>query len=272
MMINHKWYLRCFVVYGLLACATAFGLEENPGGKAVAVIDPEFQKMHQNAVDAQNAGELFRSRAMYLELLSKYPHADNFQEIQNEFWNINIAIIKSPLQSRQTEIYTIKPRETLGKIARKIGSTVELIKRRNQMETSRIIAGHKLSVWKGIFVIEIDKSDNTLTLKTGDEIVKVYPVSTGKNNSSPVGSFVIKDRYTDPVWFHKGDVVPADDPKNFLGTRWLGFDLPKYGIHGTIEPERIGKQVSSGCIRMRNEDVQELYDLVPVGTKVTIVD
>lgn len=271
-MIDHKWYLRCFVVYGFLACASAFGAEENSGGKSIVVVDPEFQKMHQSAVDARNAGELFRSRAIYVQLLSKYPQVDNLQEIRNEFWNINIAIIRSPLQSRQTEIYTIKSRETLAKIAKKIGSTVELIKRRNQMETDRIIVGHKLSVWTGIFLIEIDKSDNTLTLKTGDEVVKVYPVSTGKNNSSPVGSFLIKDRYTDPVWFHKGDVVPADDPKNFLGTRWLGFDLPKYGIHGTIEPERIGKQVSSGCIRMRNEDVQELYDLVPAGTKVTIVD
>ena len=271
-MPDYKRYFYYVVVCWLLASATAFGAQEKQAGKAVSAIDPEFQKLYQNAVDAKNTGELFRSRALYVQLISKYPYADNFQEIRSEFWNINVAIIKSPLQSRQTEIYTIKPRDTLGKIARKTASTVELIKRRNQMETTRIIAGHKLSIWTGIFLIEIDKSDNTLVLKTGDEIVKVYPVSTGKNNSSPVGSFVIKDRYMDPVWFHKGDIVPADDPKNYLGTRWLGFDLPKYGIHGTIEPENIGKQVSSGCIRMRNEDVQELYDLVSVGTKVTIVD
>ena len=228
--------------------------------------------LYQNAVDARKTGELFKSRALYLELLRKYPQSNNIEQTRKEFWDINISIITSPLQSHGTNIYTIRRGDTIGKIARKTGTTVELIKRRNQLEENRIIIGHKLSLWTKPFTIVIDKSDNTLLLKTGDETVKVYPVSTGKNNSSPVGNFIIKDRYADPVWFHKGDVVPADDPKNFLGTRWLGFDLPKYGIHGTIEPERIGKQVSSGCIRMRNEDVQELYDLVPIGTHVAIED
>jgi hypothetical protein len=237
-----------------------------------SAAESEFEQLHQKALDARKSGELFQSRAYYTQLIARFPQAENFAEIQKEFWNINVAIIQSPLRSRQTEIYTIEKGDTIAKIARKFGTTVELIMHRNQLETNSIRAGHKLSVWKGPFAIDIDKSDNTLTLKTGEEIIKIYPVSTGKNNSSPVGQYFIKFRYTHPVWFHKGEIVPADDPKNFLGTRWLGFDLPKYGIHGTIEPEQIGKQVSSGCIRMRNEDVQELYDLIPLGTKVSIED
>ena len=271
-MLDYKRYARLILLCGLLGGPMAFGAQEPSNVNSESVSDPQFQKLYQNAVDARKAGEFFKSRAIYLELLTKYSQASTIEQARKEFWDLNIAIISSSLQSRGTEIYTIKPGDTLGKIARKAGTTVELIKRRNQMEANRITAGHKLSIWAGSFTIVIDKSDNTLTLKTGDEIVKVYPVSTGKNNSSPVGNFTIKDRYADPVWFHKGDVVPADDPKNFLGTRWLGFDLPKYGIHGTIEPERIGKQVSSGCIRMRNEDVQELYDLISAGTLVTIKD
>ena len=57
-----------------------------------------------------------------------------------------------------------------------------------------------------------------------------------------------------------------------LGSRWLGFNMPGYGIHGTIEPETIGKQVTAGCVRMRNSDVEELYDILPLGTEVSIVD
>jgi lipoprotein-anchoring transpeptidase ErfK/SrfK len=67
-------------------------------------------------------------------------------------------------------------------------------------------------------------------------------------------------------------VVPPRSPENFLGTRWLGFNIPKYGIHGTIYPELIGQSVSGGCVRMRNEDVEELYAIIPVGTKVVIKD
>lgn len=227
---------------------------------------------HQSARHSFNVQDLFAARNQYLELMKKYPNHARFSEVQKEFWDVNVAIIRSPLRAYRTEIYTISPKDTLGKIARKFSTTIELIKIRNHLPGHKITAGRKLSIWTGPFSIEVDKSDNTLMLKTGKEVVKVYSVSTGKNNSSPVGTFTIKDRFIDPVWFHKGEVVPAADPKNFLGTRWLGFDLPKYGIHGTIEPERIGEQVSSGCIRMRNEDVQELYDLVPNGTKVTIAD
>ncbi len=228
--------------------------------------------MRHSALEARGAGEYFKARKIYQEILYKYGQSEGIESVLKEYWSLNVAIISSPLQAHGTEIYVIKTGDTLGTIARKKQTTVELIKRRNRMETNHIIAGRTLSLWTTPFTIVVDKSENTLTLRARNEIVKVYSVSTGKNNSSPVGEFVIKHRYADPVWFHKGDVVAPDDPKNFLGTRWLGFDLPQYGIHGTIEPENIGKQVSSGCIRMRNEDVQDLYDLVPIGTKVTIQD
>jgi lipoprotein-anchoring transpeptidase ErfK/SrfK len=52
----------------------------------------------------------------------------------------------------------------------------------------------------------------------------------------------------------------------------MGFNLAGYGIHGTTEPETIGKQATQGCIRMVNSDVEELYAIVPEGTEVTIVD
>ncbi len=52
----------------------------------------------------------------------------------------------------------------------------------------------------------------------------------------------------------------------------MGFDLEGYGIHGTTESQSIGKQVTAGCIRMYNGDVQELYDIMPVGAEVIIID
>ncbi|MCX5679981.1 MAG: L,D-transpeptidase [Candidatus Omnitrophica bacterium] len=57
-----------------------------------------------------------------------------------------------------------------------------------------------------------------------------------------------------------------------LGSRWLGISKPSYGIHGTTQPESIGQSVTEGCVRMRNEEVKELYILVPEGTEVVITD
>ena len=118
----------------------------------------------------------------------------------------------------------------------------------------------------------VDKSQNTLTLKTQDEIIKTYIVSTGKDNSTPTGNFKIINKLKNPTWFKTGAVIPSDSPENILGSRWLGFNIKGYGIHGTTEPDNLGKQVTSGCIRMKNSEVEELYDIVPEGTEVIIVD
>ncbi|MBL8013750.1 MAG: L,D-transpeptidase family protein [Candidatus Omnitrophica bacterium] len=267
-------WIRSIGLLGLcvFACDLSWGQATPVTSKSALTQESPSIELGQKAKEAWKKGELFAARSLYLKILKEFPDAENIQDVNKQLGNINVAIVRSPLRSRQTEIYTIQKGDTLGSIAQKMGTTIELIKIRNQLESNKITAGHRLSVWKGSFWIAIDKSDNVLALKVGDELIKNYQVSTGKNNSSPVGNFRIKYRYMHPVWFHKGDVVPADDPKNFLGTRWLGFDLPKYGIHGTIEPELIGQSVSSGCIRMRNEDVQELYDLIPMGTKVIITD
>ncbi len=186
---------------------------------------------------------------------------------------VNLETILCDVQSPQAVVYKVQPKDTLMKIARKFNTTIDLIKKRNHLDSDVIRDGQKLSIWTGRFNIVIDKSDNTLTLQNEDQVIKVYPVSTGKESTlTPTGEFTVKDRLVDPVWFHHGIVVPPGTPKNFLGTRWLGFNLPKYGIHGTVDPELIGKSVSGGCVRMRNADVEELYMLIPEGTNVLIKD
>ena len=67
-------------------------------------------------------------------------------------------------------------------------------------------------------------------------------------------------------------MIPPESPDNALGSRWLGFDIKGYGIHGTLQPDKIGQQVTAGCVRMRNADVEELYRILPYATEVVITD
>ena len=92
------------------------------------------------------------------------------------------------------------------------------------------------------------------------------------NNSTPVGVFKVTDKLVNPTWYKAGAVVPSGSPQNELGSRWLGISAKGYGIHGTIAPEKLGQQITAGCVRMKNEEVEELYSLVPPGTEVTIQD
>ena len=168
--------------------------------------------------------------------------------------------------------YTVKPGDSLYVLARKYHTTVDFIKKINDLKSDNLYPKMKLKIYTSPFSIRIDKSRNVLVLYSNDEAVKKYSVATGKKNCTPVGEFKITDKLVHPTWFKTGAILPPGSPENALGTRWMGFDKPGYGIHGTIEPKSIGTQASEGCIRMLNEEVEELYSLVPVGTKVIIQD
>ena len=183
---------------------------------------------------------------------------------------VSLAAIFSDPSASPSVIHKVQNGETLGKLAKQYGTTVDLIKRRNHIERDTIRIGQTLSIWTGKLSICISKSKNTLALKYEGEVLKEYPVSTGYNSSTPAGEFTIVEKLVDPVWYHHGVVVPPGTPDNFLGSRWLGLDKSSYGIHGTVEPELIGQPVSSGCVRMLNSDVEELYSVIPKGTKVVI--
>ncbi|WP_433708575.1 L,D-transpeptidase [Paenibacillus illinoisensis] len=105
--------------------------------------------------------------------------------------------------------------------------------------------------------IIVDLSDHMLYLLDGDQVVKGYPVATGKMlTQTPNGEFTIVNK--------------QENPGGPFGVLWMGLSKPHYGIHGTNEPSSIGKSVSHGCIRMYNPDVLDLSSKVSVGTRVTI--
>lgn len=122
--------------------------------------------------------------------------------------------------------------------------------------------------------VEIEKSTNFLTVYAGTKVIKRFPIATGKDSTlTPEGVFNIVNKVEKP-WYNKDD-IPGGDPKNPLGSHWLGLNVPgtngtTYGIHGTNNPDSIGAYVSLGCVRMHNRDVQWLYEHLPLQTLVHI--
>lgn len=183
----------------------------------------------------------------------------------------------SPQPDPQSAVYEVKPGDTLGGIAKRHQVTVGVIRRVNGLGGDRLRPGQRLKVPTCRLSVVIDKSQNTLLLKGDEVILKTYRVSTGANNATPVGVFKIKDKLKDPVWYKEEKdgasyKIPPGSPENRLGTRWLGLTRQGYGIHGTLEPQKLGTQCTQGCVRMRNEEVEELFEILPFGSEVTIVD
>ncbi|MBU8907771.1 L,D-transpeptidase [Desertibacillus haloalkaliphilus] len=125
------------------------------------------------------------------------------------------------------------------------------------------------------FVI-VNKQTNELAYVDEGEVKKVYPVATGKTKDlTPEGTFTMTVKAVDP--YYRKENIEGGDESNPLGTRWIGFDAEDtigrtYGVHGTNQPSSIGEYRTAGCVRMHNEDVEELYANIPIGTKVLVVD
>ena len=120
--------------------------------------------------------------------------------------------------------------------------------------------------------ILINLASRTLALYDGNERLELYPLGVGKYSTpTPVGYYKILNKEIDPPWIDPSNPefeVPSG-ANNPLGYRWMQIH-GNYGIHGTNRPDSIGYYVSNGCIRMREADVEDLFDKVEIGTPVEI--
>ncbi|MEC1723072.1 L,D-transpeptidase [Schinkia azotoformans] len=121
----------------------------------------------------------------------------------------------------------------------------------------------------------VNKKINELAYINEGQIQKIYKIATGKEDDlTPVGKFTVTVKAVNP-YYRKKD-IPGGAKENPLGTRWIGFDAENtdgrtYGVHGNNNPDSIGRYITQGCIRLYNEEVEELFTHIPIGTQIVIV-
>ncbi len=266
------------MIAGVISLAVFMGKNHRKPAKVTkstnvtAPVSSSMGSLVARAKNLEAKGNLWEAKLIYQKLIATYANSSEVMNWQKKSEELNMRLLFSPVITPKSVFYEIKHGDTLTKIAKEFKTTTELIMKSNHLPDDKIVPGRKIKVWNAPFSILVDKSQNILILKSEEEILKTYIVSTGVNNSTPVGTYKINNRLVNPTWFKAGAVAAPGSAENLLGTRWLGFDLPGYGIHGTVDPESLGKQVTQGCVRMANSEVEELYSIVPTGTEVTIVD
>ena len=190
------------------------------------------------------------------------------------------------------ETFVVPPGGVLAKIAKRFHVTPELLLRVNGMtDARRLRADQKIKVLRGPLHAVVDKSDFTIDLYFGapggpeSSYVTTFRVGLGKDDSTPTGKWLVEPgkKLVNPTYYSPPDrgqgVIEADDPKNPLGEYWIGLTgvdgqavgKESYGIHGTIEPDSIGTMASMGCIRMLNEDVARVYEMLVEGQSTVVV-
>jgi len=184
--------------------------------------------------------------------------------------------------------YTIQSGDRLMKIAAAYALSSDLLGRINGIpDARRIKPGQTMKIIRGPFHAVVTKSHFTMDIYlgapggVGSTFVTSYRVGLGKDDSTPVGTWKAAGKLKNPAYYSpRGEgIIAAGDPKNPLGEHWIGLTgidgtaLGKnsYGIHGTIDPTSIGREESMGCIRMRNEDVAVVYELLVEGKSTIVV-
>jgi lipoprotein-anchoring transpeptidase ErfK/SrfK/cbb3-type cytochrome oxidase subunit 3 len=218
--------------------------------------------------------EYDKAMANYKTVIDKYPKSVFGTEAESRLGLITLGRF---IQQNSISYKVIKG-DNLVTIASKFHITPELITRLNDLKSHALNVGQSIKIIDGSNLnVLINLTECKLYLKSVDNIIKRYSVCVGKKETpTPTGSYNVTEKEVDPTWFSTSETggkgeIPGGDPRNELGSRWIGFK-PSYGVHGTIFPESIGKAESHGCVRMNNKDVEELYDLVAVGTPVKIIN
>lgn len=236
------------------------------------------------------AGQALEARRDLNTLLKKekeLPPAD-----QTETRALLARIVDETVFSRKrakddplTDEYVVKPGDALVRIARQYDVPPEALMLINGIKNPAALrADHKIKVVRGPFHAKIHKSQFRLDVYLQDTYVRSYPVGLGGVNGTPEGVWQVKNRLKNPTYFPSASapekkVIAADDPNNPLGEYWIGLEgvdgaavgQEGYGIHGTIEPDSIGKAASLGCVRMHNQDVEFVYSLLLPGKSTVTV-
>ncbi|WP_051359445.1 L,D-transpeptidase family protein [Paucisalibacillus globulus] len=220
-------------------------------GKVIMIPDPHFMIQHQ-----VSKGETLQQISNYYYGTIEYANA---LAMYNDWSDANHV-------PYGTSIHIPNPSMLQKGLALPVEE--EEVQEEEEVIQQDIVSGN------GTYLIKVDKQNNQLHVYHGDKSIKTFSVSTGRDTAiTPTGTFQIVNQLEKP-WYSK-DGIPGGDPNNPLGNYWLGLNVPgtngtTYGIHGTNDPSSIGYYVTLGCVRMKNEDVQWIFETVPVGTEVQI--
>lgn len=222
-----------------------------------------------------------RRQLLSLALEAGAVHGAEYDQVGAWLRELNARPAQSLQPLLQLHQYTVVSGDSLWKVCNKklagvLGTAPEvgLVRLVNGLEKDALRVGQVLQVPRQPLALRVNAAEHGLVAWLGDVALAAYRVGLGKGESTPRRSFTVEVKQENPAWFYAGRTIPFGDPENILGTRWMGFDnqpeASGFGIHGTSLPESIGRNESSGCVRMRNHEVEELFELVARGTRVSI--
>ena len=233
---------------------------QTPSTETPAPVD--FSTIDQLIADGEDVEANFQLSNLY------WKRPEIRDQLMKRLSVVSYRIYFAP-QPHYMDGHVIQAGDLLQNIAKDYDVSWEYLTKLNRTDAKKIRAGQKLKVIRGPFAAVVDLSDREMTVHSHGHYVARFEVGIGQDNSSPLGTLKVQEKLRDPNYYGPTGVTKHDDPQNPLGEYWLDLG-ESFGIHGTIDESSIGKAESQGCIRMKNRDIADVYDLLTVGSEVLI--
>ncbi len=238
-----------------------------PGGQGAHEFDAVMLAAQRDLETSQLAAAL-------KQLTPWYGHPQLSPHQQQHLQSLLDQVAGTVVYSTQNHLehpYEVQPGERLEAIGERFQVPWQLLAKINGIaDPASLQPGERLKVVRGPFeaVISIDRRE--LVLHTADGLYAGrFPIGLGAENPPQEGSFAVSDKVENPVYYGRDRAIGAEDPANPLGERWIGLGR-QMAIHGTNDPQAIGRTDLPGWISLREHDVEEVYDILSLGSRVTI--
>lgn len=222
----------------------------------------DFSTIDQLIIDGEDVEANFQLSNMY------WKRPEIRDQLMKRLSVVAYRIYFAP-QPHYMEGHVVQAGDRLQNIAKDYDVSWEYLAKLNRTDANKIRPGQKLKVIRGPFAAVVDLSDREMTIHSHGHFVARFEIGIGKDSPAPTGTHQVIEKQRDPTYHGPEGVVANDDPQNPLGEYWLDLG-DSYGIHGTIDDAAIGQSESQGCIRMKNRDIADVYDLLTQDSEVLI--
>ncbi len=242
-------------------------------------VDSLAAKAAKTLNDANRLAEennLIAARQILTDYLNKHFEQNSSQPLRDravELGKTTILSMKVYPDDPLCFTYRVDVGDTLLRLAYKSKIPYQFLCKINQIsDPRRLREGQRIKLVKGPIQLKVIKHELMMYVFLQDTLFAKYQVGLGKNNKTPVGKWIVEDRVLRPQYEDPDthEIYGPNDKDNPTGGYWVrlrgveGETVGRtgFGIHGTNEPESIGKFMSKGCVRMRNEDIAEVFDML----------
>lgn len=255
--------------------------------------EPARPTAHDEAAALIRAGDSPAARLLLSRALRTAASPDEAARLRESLTALNDGMIFGPQVTPGdpfTRLYKIRPGDALSRVVSNEGvkTNWRFVQRVNGItDPGRLRVGQQIKLVQGPFHAEVDRADHRIDLWLGEGEDAIYvrslPVGLGEFDSTPRGSFRVRrgGKMVNPSWTNPrtGEQYAANDPENPIGEYWIGLDgidahnlqEQGFGIHGTIDPDSIGQDRSMGCVRLADDDIALVYEMLTEGNSVVLI-